>query len=469
MFKTIALFTALLVTTGWGTAAAQEHTSGHAAHPSSTESDTVQIRSAKDLFSKGEVEGHVRNYFMATFNHGSLSDNYANAIGAEIGYQTASLHGFRFGFAGLFTYNLFSSNLGERDFIAEKHPKLELELFDIEDPHNKADLDRLDELYLAYNSARLRAKVGRFSFTSPLMNPQDTRMKPYSFQGIKVQVPLQDIGLFTTAWFDHFSPRSTVEWFKAGETIGIFSPGLDEWGNPSAYPHHTQTKGVAVTGLQLNPNKGLQAEAWNYWIENVSNNSYGKAVVEVAPQVKAGMEGLYQFQIGNGGNSENALVYFPNQQQWLVGGMLAYEPQNLHLSLNYLHISGNGRFLFPREWGREQFFATISRGRMEGLGQSDLLVAKARKKWAGNFSSELALAKSWLPAPDDYRYNKYDAMSYWGWVADLNYTPAKPVLDGLSFRLLYIGRTSPDMDIPLKDMYYNTNFNNINFITQLTF
>jgi hypothetical protein len=469
MLRKFALLTTILIITSWGAAMAQEHTSEHTAHHSVTETDTVQIRSAKDLFTKGEVKGHVRNYFMATFNHGSLSDNYANAIGAEIAYKTASLHGFRFGFAGLFTYNLFSSDIWERDFIAEKHPKMELELFDIQDPHNKADLDRLDELYLEYNSARLRAKVGRFGFTSPLMNPQDTRMKPYSFQGIKVQVPLQEKGLFTLAWFDRFSPRSTVEWYRAGETIGIFSPGVDEWGNPSGYPHHTQTKGVAVSGLQLNPNKRLSAEAWNYWIENVSNNSYGRAVVEVTPQVKAGIEGLHQFQVGNGGNPESTQVYFPDQKQWLAGGMLAYEPKNLHLSLNYLHINGDGRFLFPREWGREQFFATISRGRLGGLGKSDLLVAKARKKWAGNFTSEVALAKSWLPAPDDYRYNKYGAMSYWGWVADLNYTPTKPVLDGLSFRLLYVGRASPKMDIPLKDMYYNTNFHNINFVTQLTF
>ncbi|MDX5420463.1 MAG: OprD family outer membrane porin [Hymenobacteraceae bacterium] len=469
MQRKLALAIALISSLWWNRAAGQEHHTTEQVHGTWQEADTVQIRSVQDLFVKGEVEGHVRNYFMATLNHGSLSDNYANAIGAEIGYKTASLHGFRFGFAGLFTYNLFSSDIWERDFISEKHPKLELELFDIEDPHNKADLDRLDELYLEYNSARVRAKVGRFSFNSPLMNPQDTRMKPYSFQGIKVQVPLQQNGLITLAWFDHFSPRSTVSWLKADKSIGVFSPGVDEYGNPSGYAHHTQTRGVAVAGLQLHPNKRLNAEAWNYWIENVSNNSYGKAVVEVAPHVKAGIEGLYQFQVGNGGNPESTRVYFPNQKQWLAGGMLAYEPKNLHLSLNYLQIDGDGRFLFPREWGREQFFATLPRGRMEGAGKSDLLAAKARKQWSGNFSSELALAKTWLPAPHDYRYNTYGAISYWGWVADLNYAPAKPVLEGLSFRLLYIGRATPDMDIPLKEMYYNTNFHNINFVTQLTF
>lgn len=127
----------LTATLAWSTAAGQEHHAQPEAHQSETVADTARIRNVKELFTKGEVEGHVRNYFMATWNHRSLSDNHANAIGAEIAYKTASFHGFRMGFAGLFTYNLISSNINERDPISEKHPKLELELFDIESTGEK--------------------------------------------------------------------------------------------------------------------------------------------------------------------------------------------------------------------------------------------------------------------------------------------------------------------------------------------
>lgn len=462
MQNTKALATALLFISAWSAALGQEH---HA----SEQADTVAIHSVKELFTKGQVGGHVRNYFMATWNHRSLTDNHANAIGAEIAYKTAPYHGFQLGFAGLFTYNLFSSDIAQRDPVSGELPKLELELFDIQDPENKADLDRLDELYLEYKTEWLHAKAGRFSFTSPLMNPQDTRMKPYSFQGVSLQVPLQEKGAFTLAWFDHFSPRSTVEWFPADETIGVFPPGVDEQGNPSGYLHHTQTKGVAVAGLQLAPNRQIRTEIWNYRIENVSNTTYGRAVVGLVPRVEAGVEGLYQFQVGHGGNPQSSRAYFPDQKQWLLGGMLAYAPANWHLSLNYLHIGEEGRFLFPREWGREQFFATLSRGRVEGTGKATLLAAKARKQWSDRLFLEAAVAKSWLPDVQDYPSNKYGATSYWGWVTDLNYRPKEPVLEGLSFRLLYIGRVSPETDIPLKDMYYNTNFHNLNFITQITF
>ncbi|MHA6247221.1 porin [Pontibacter sp. CAU 1760] len=455
--------TCLMAFAGGSTSIAQTHP------PNVPASDTVQVKSVKELFTKGEVEGHVRNYFMATLNHRELSDNYANAIGARIGFRTAPLHGFRFGFAGLFTYNAFSSDLAERDAIAGKYPQQELELFDVQDPENHADLDRLDELYLEYSSGKVLARVGRISFTSPLINPQDTRMKPYAAQGAHLQLPLHEKSMLTLAWLGQFSPRSTVKWFSAAESIGIYAVGVDDRGQASGYAQHTHTEGVAIAGLQANPTDKLQAEVWNYWIDNVSDNLYARAVLEVAPQVKAGMEGLYQFRVGNGGNKAAELAYFPDQRQWLVGGRLAYEPATWHVSVNYLHTGDGGRFLFPREWGREQFFATLPRGRMEGSGKSDLVNIKVRKQWSKNLSLEGAVAKAWLPAPNAFRFNKYKNPSYYSFVTDLQYKPSKPVLDGLSFRLLYVNKLSPGSSLPLADMYYKTNFHNLNFVTQLTF
>lgn len=305
----ILLTTAFTIQWGIGMLSAQEQHAGGAVHSLTAPTDTVKVRNVGELFTKGVVHGHVRNYFMATRNHRQLSDNYANAIGAELGYRTAAFRRFRFGFAGLFTYNLFSSGMDERDPTTGKYPKLELELFDIEDPENKADLDRLDELYLEYSSRHLEARVGRFSFASPLMNPQDTRMKPYSFQGIEFRVLLgQKIGL-NLAWFDHFSPRSTVSWFSAAESIGLYSAGTDAAGNPSAYPHHISTRGVAVAGLLLSPLKGVKAEVWNYWIENISNTAYGRSQWQLLPTVSVGVEGLYQLQAGNGGSPESAQAF----------------------------------------------------------------------------------------------------------------------------------------------------------------
>src|SRR5688572_16598588 len=126
-----------------------------------TSADSIQVRNIKDVFTHGETEGHIRNYFMATWNQRELSNHYANAIGARLGFHSAPYKGFRFGLAGLFTYNAFSSELAEADHISGKLPRYELELFDIEEAENKADLDRLDELYLEYQTKHLKATIGR--------------------------------------------------------------------------------------------------------------------------------------------------------------------------------------------------------------------------------------------------------------------------------------------------------------------
>ncbi|MDX5437600.1 MAG: DUF2490 domain-containing protein, partial [Pontibacter sp.] len=342
--------------------------------------------------------------------------------------------------------------LSERDPITNKLPGTELELFDIEDPTNGSDLDRLDELYIEYRSDKLFAQAGRISFTSPLINPQDTRMKPYAAQGVHVQVPVQDKHQLTLAWLDHFSPRSTVEWVKAEESIGIYPTGVNPDGSPSEYEHHTNTKGVGIVGLKSNFGDRLQTEVWDYLIENVSNNVYGKANLALNEKLSVGLEGLYQNKVGTGGNEKEDKRYFAQENQWLIGSQLAYMPSSdLKLSLNYLHIGDEGRFLFPREWGREQFFVTQPRGRFEGSGKADVLNLRVLKRWSDNLSVEAGITKAWLPALQNFRANKYGQPSYLGFVLDANYVPLKPILDGLSFRLLYVGRTS--QNVPFEAMY----------------
>ncbi|MGV3585524.1 MAG: porin [Adhaeribacter sp.] len=431
--------------------------------------DSIKVQSVQELFTKGKLHGHVRNYFMATGNHRELTNHYANAIGAEVGMRTAAFHGLRVNVSGIFTYNLFSSNLAEKDPIGHKRPLTERELFDIEDSENKYDLDRLESAYLEYNSKKLRSKLGRFSFHSPLINPQDTRMKPYTVQGVQVELPVGKNSLATLAWLDHFSPRSVVEWKKAEETIGIYSPGVNFNGEPGRYQNQTHTKGVAVAGLVVGLPGKLQWQGWNYWIENISNTSYGRILIPARRYLKFGFEGLYQFQVGNGGHSSSDTTYFPDQREWLAGAMISYQKSNSQISLNFLYTGNSGRFTFPREWGREQFFATIPRGRLEGTGAANLLVVKAKKIWSPELSSGLAIAKAWLPAINDFPHNKYGVISYWSPMVDLTLQPEYRPLKGVVFRLLYVAKASPGAKVPLGQMFYNTNYHQINFITQLNF
>ena len=153
-------------------------------------SEKDSIKSFRSFFAEGKVNGHLRNYFMSTINHKELTNHYANAIGFELAYETAKVKGFSLGIAGLFTFNTFSSELDKLDLVTNKTARLETELFDIEDPANKSDLDRLDELFLRYEHEKFDLLIGRFTFNSPLVNSQDGRMKPYSVQGLNANFNL---------------------------------------------------------------------------------------------------------------------------------------------------------------------------------------------------------------------------------------------------------------------------------------
>lgn len=430
------------------------------------EIDTV--KSVQQFFLDGKIGGHLRNFFINTTNNKALSNHYANAIGFELNYETARVKGFSLGIAGLFTFNTFSSKLADLDLITNKAARLETELFDIEDPTNKSDLDRLDELFLNYEAEKFEVLFGRFTFDSPLINPQDSRMKPYSSQGINANVFINKTATLKLAAFNNFSPRGTIKWYNIDDVMGIYANGVNSDGTPAQYRGETNSKVVLATGLQKDFGKLAKINFWNYLIDNVSNTAYIKAELNLNKNLVLGFEAQQQNQVGNGGNAISSLAYFNQDKSFLYGSKVEYHKKGLALSLNYLKITDDGKFLFPREFGREQFFVTVSRGRLEGLSNASLLMLKSKLSLDKQWDLELDLGKAWLPAFNNYENNKYGASSYHNAVANVVYTPKSKTLEGLNFKLLYVTKISAD-DIPLAHQYYNVNFHNINFITQFKF
>ena len=179
MRTTIFVISLFLISKVWGQ-------NDHDQRPVIEHSDTSHVHSIKEFFSEGELSGHFRHYFMSTLNEGALSDYYANAVGRFIKYESSRWNGFKVGVGGNFIYNLYSSNLMERDELSHRTARFERQLFDITDPENHHDLDRLEELYINYRRKRISLTLGKQSIYSPLVNPQDGRMKPYVLDGLWV-------------------------------------------------------------------------------------------------------------------------------------------------------------------------------------------------------------------------------------------------------------------------------------------
>ena len=242
-------------------------------------------------------------------------------------------------------------------------------------------------------------------------------MRPTVVKGFYLQSKLKNNWTAEIGWLTRMSPRTTVSWYDIGESIGIYTPGVNTDGTKSGYPGNTKSKGVAIAGVQFK-NKLLHLQAWNTYIDNIMNT------VLLQPEIRfpaneqnkfvAGVQYVYQNSTGNGGHTEISKRYYEKgSHTWAMASRLGYETANWKINFNYLHISTQARFLMPREWGREPFYTFLPRERNEGLGGVDAwtinneLITKNRQWKFG-----LSYGQYYTPRPDNFRLNKYGLPSY---------------------------------------------------------
>ena len=133
----------------------------------------IDTNSFLHAFKHGTASGHLRYFFMVTDNEKGLSDYFANAAGGGLKFETAKFKGFQMGISGFFTFNIGSSDFLKRDQKTGQVSRYEIGLFDIEDPLNKTDIDRLEELYLKYNFHQSTITLGKQLINTPFINLQD--------------------------------------------------------------------------------------------------------------------------------------------------------------------------------------------------------------------------------------------------------------------------------------------------------
>lgn len=386
----------------------------------------------------GTFEFHTRTFFMSTTNRGDLSDYYALATGGGLGYFSPEWKGFSVGLSGFFTFSLAQNNLDKRDPITGGVNRYELLLFDMNHPENKKDLDRMDELFIKYHKKNLVLHFGRQSVHSPLMNKQDNRMRPNIYSGISGIYKLNQ-SKFHLGLYHALAPRGTVEWYSIENSFGVYPFGRSVFGVPSDYKENISSNGIAVAGYELKKNN-QHHQVWNYYADNVFNLTFAQSDLEKDfKNFKGvlGMQGFYQTAINDGGNEDQFKSYI-HKDEWTygLGGRLGVKNKKHFLSLNYLHISHEGRFLFPREWGREQFYISLPRERVEGNGGVNSLVLRheylfekpnIKTVFGGGYSNTSSL--------NNYFLNKYGMPSYYHLAGIIDYR-AKGYFEGLDIMLI---------------------------------
>jgi len=327
----------------------------------------------KDSVYLGELSGQWRTYFLSTFNEGDLKDFYALATGGELTYEFEFGEYFKFGTELLASYNFGIQDLTIPDPVTGRLSRYESGLFNIEDL-SKSLVIFPRELFFEINSPEHQFKIGRIKFISPFINPQDGRMIPTLEQGFIYKF-IQPEYTVQFGGFNGIAPRSTAGFFHVGETIGKYPVGRQLNGEISQYEGNTESEYILFVNTDFKLNESLKTEVWNYYVDNIFNTFYLKPVYTFEDGTTSiAAEWLHQSKVGNGGNTIDSLRYFSDNSSNILGIQFSKKLNKSKLTLAYDYILPGGRFLFPREWGREFLFSFQKRERSEGSANNHAFV-----------------------------------------------------------------------------------------------
>ncbi|MGH1334704.1 MAG: hypothetical protein ACRBFS_01145 [Aureispira sp.] len=433
------------------------------------------IKNLKDFLLKGHANGHLRNYFMATINHDVLKDYHTNAVGGALSYHTAKWHGLQLGVKGIFSFKTFSSDLTKIDSLSHKYALWETELYDITRPNEGLDLDRLEELYLQYTYRNANIRLGKIDIDkAPLLLKRDGRMKPFVYNGAWLAWKDTSQHHLYLGWLYQVSPRGITEWYSIEEAIGIVNNGYQPNGQKAHYQHHQKSAGLGVIGYEGQLLTGLTINLWNYYLDNINNTLWIQSDYK-QERWYGGIQ--YALQVVH--PYQRTLDYEHRYQQpdeiaQVLSTQLGYKflHNKLDLSIAYAHNFAGGRFLFPKEMGREGFYVSHPRSWVEGYAQrNDFLLHLLYHPLQHSKKLAIDCKLAWIDLPDtyDYQNNKYQKTDYLQTTLEINYTFNK-ALKGLKIYFLYIYKYTPNSySVALADAFYQTNLHHFNLITEIKF
>lgn len=437
--------------------------------------EKVDSTSILKTFKNGNFNGHFRYFFMSTNNESGLSDYYANALGGGVKFETAKFHNFQFGVSGYYIFNIGSSDFSKKDPVTNLSNRYEVALFDIQNPSSKDNLSRLEELYLKYNFKNSNITLGKQLLNTSFINLQDGRMRPTVVDGIWIDFNELKKTKINLGYLYGISPRSTMKYFDVGESIGIYPSGINPDGTKSNYAGNLDKSGIYIVGLQNESIKNLKILLWNQYAEDIFNSALFQMdyKYDLNPNSKLlfGFQSIYQNALNFGGNEDQSKTYFKkNGTSQTFGGRLGWQNKKIEFTLNYNRITPKGRYLMPREWGRDPFYTFMARERNEGFGDVHALMTKIQysnpKK---RFKSQLAIGYFDLPDVKNVALNKYGLPSYVQTNVDFRYQ-FQGMLKGFDAQLLYVHKFNEVENYGNKNFIFNkTNMSNINLIVNFNF
>jgi hypothetical protein len=428
----------------------------------SVEKNKSDSSSIAQILRSGKFEGFSRSFLMGTVNEGKLKDFIS--LGTNLGgyYVSPVWKGFQIKFGGSFVFNLAGTDLAAVDSLTAKPSRYEIGLYDLQNPERRWDLGKMEQMLMKYHFRKSSVTVGRQLLNTPFINPQDGRIRPTFEEGIWIEINELKKIQFQTGYIWAISPRSIIGWYNVGESIGFYPEGRNPNEKPSGYVDNTESAGVLLAALRYKTfseksGSAIDLQIWEQVIINVSNSIFLQGdwtkKLKEGLKLKIGIQGIFQNSVGEGGNQNDSMRFFPlDQQTWIIGAQSALESKKWSAELNYNRIFGTGRFLSPREWGREPLYTFLPRERLEGAGNVHAISLNLVYKMSKfGLLTRISYAHNLLPDVKEALLNKY-AMPSFGHAQCWIEKKFGKKAEGLTIKILYLYK------VALSDTYSNPNF-----------
>jgi hypothetical protein len=370
-------------------------------------------------------KAHFRTFWMSTSYPSDFKNDFALGSSLNLGGEISYHQYWKIQLGYRFFGNLWSSDLNELDPLSGQANRYESGLFDLLNPKNRF-FGKIETLSVSYSQNQWGITVGRMGIDSDWVNLQDGRLAPNAIEGINIRFESKNQFKVEFWGIGKMSIRGTSQWLSVGESIGVFPVGRDVFGKPSQYFGNTQSKWVSIMDISKSW-ENFEARASVTSVQNISNTFWIRGEHRFAKNSSwlFGAQFGFQHGWGEGGNPDLQLAYKnPDDRNYAISFRAGYGKNRLKYNLNFTHLGGNGRWLSPREWGKDAWYTFIPRERNEGFSNLTAWTAYLEYGFPEiGLTPYLNFGLHFLPDIDLVEANKYNFPSYRQINLGLNYKP----------------------------------------------